>query len=181
MKISHLFIESHNTKTKVTTQNVPWSFPTLYDAMGCSTSGLPVLHQLLKFAQTHVHKSVMTFNHLVLCHPLLLLPSIFPKLRDFSKELALHIPCGLAGKKNLPAMQKTLVRSLGWEDTLGKGKATHTVLWPGEFHGLYSPWGLKESDTTEQFALSLSALHIRWPKYWSLSFSISPSNSGLIS
>ena len=99
MKICHLFIESHNTKTKVTTQNVPWSFPTLYDAMGCSTSGLPVLHQLLKFAQTHVHKSVMTFNHLVLCHPLLLLPSIFPKLRDFSKELALHIPCGLAGKK----------------------------------------------------------------------------------
>ena len=28
------------------------------------------------------------------------------------------------------------------------------VLWPGEFHGLYSPWGCKESDTTEQLTLS---------------------------
>ena len=57
---------------------------------------------------------VMTPNHLILCHPLLLLPSIFPSTRVFSSE---------------------------------------------------------------------SLLHIRWPKYWSFSFSISPSNecSGLIS
>ena len=47
--------------------------------------------------------------------------------------------------KNLPAMQKTQVRSLGWEDPLEKG----TVFWPGEFPGLYSPWGCKELDTTE--------------------------------
>ena len=40
--------------------------------------------------------------------------------------------------KNQPAMQETWVRSLGWEDPLEKGKATHSVLWPGEFHGLYS-------------------------------------------
>ena len=47
---------------------------------------------------------------------------------------------------------------------------------------MYSLLGRKELDTTEQFALSLSALRIRWPKYWSLSFSISPSNEywGLI-
>jgi len=59
-------------------------------------------------------KSVMPSNHLILCHPLLLLPSIFPSIRVFSNE---------------------------------------------------------------------SVLHIRWPKYWSFSFSISPSNeySGLIS
>ena len=57
---------------------------------------------------------VMPSNHLILCHPLLLLPSIFPSIRGFSSE---------------------------------------------------------------------SALHIRWPNYWSFSFSISPSNeySGLIS
>ena len=57
---------------------------------------------------------VMSSNHLVLCHPLLLLPSIFPSIRVFSNE---------------------------------------------------------------------SVLHIRWPKYWGFSFSISPSNeySGLIS
>ena len=29
------------------------------------------------------------------------------------------------------------------------------VFWPGEFHGIYSPWGCKESDTTEQLSLSL--------------------------
>ena len=59
-------------------------------------------------------ESVMPSNHLILCRPLLLLPSIFPSIRVFSNE---------------------------------------------------------------------SVLHIRWPKYWSFSFSISPSNkySGLIS
>ena len=66
---------------------------------------------LLKFMAI---ESVMPSNHLILCHPLLLLPSIFPRIRVFSNE---------------------------------------------------------------------SVLHIRWPKYWSFSFNISPSNkySGLIS
>ena len=36
-------------------------------------------------------KSVMPSNHLILCHPLLLLPSIFPSIRVFSNELSLHI------------------------------------------------------------------------------------------
>ena len=36
-------------------------------------------------------KSVMTSNHLILCRPLLLLPSIFPSIRVFSNEPALHI------------------------------------------------------------------------------------------
>ena len=51
-------------------------------------------------------------------------------------------------------MQETWVRSLGWEDPLEKGKTTHTpVFWPGESQGLYSPWGLKESDMTKQPSL----------------------------
>ena len=57
--------------------------------------------------------------------------------------------------KNLPAMQETWVLSLGWEDPLEKGKAPvlfTQVYWPGEFHGLYSPWGCKESDMTEQLS-----------------------------
>ena len=67
-----------------------------------------------KLAQTMSIKSVMPSNHLILCHPLLLLPSIFPSIRVFSNK---------------------------------------------------------------------SALRIRWPKYWSFRFNISPSNeySGLIS
>ena len=51
--------------------------------------------------------------------------------------------------KNPPAMWETWIRSLSWEDLLERGKATHSVFWPGEFHGLYSPWGCKESDMTE--------------------------------
>ena len=58
--------------------------------------------------------------------------------------------------KNLPAMWETQIRSLGGEDPLEKGKATTPVFWPGEFHGLYSPWGHKESDTTERLPLTHS-------------------------
>ena len=54
--------------------------------------------------------------------------------------------------KNQPAMRKTWVLFLGWEDPLEKGKPP--VLWPGEFHGLYSPWGLKELNMTERLSLS---------------------------
>ena len=50
-------------------------------------------------------------------------------------------------------MQETWVQSLGWEDPLDKGTLPTPVFWPGEFHGLYSPWGCKESDMTEQLSL----------------------------
>ena len=82
--------------------------------MDCSMPGFPVYHQLPELAQIHVHELVMSSNHVILCCPLLVLPSIFPSIRVFSNE---------------------------------------------------------------------SVLHIRWPKYWSFSFSISLSNeySGLIS
>ena len=40
--------------------------------------------------------------------------------------------------------------------SLGEGKSyPPPVFWPGEFHGLYSPWGRKESDTTKRLSLSL--------------------------
>ena len=57
-------------------------------------------------------------------------------------------------KKNLPAMPETLVRSLGQEDPLEKGMATHSVFLPGESHEQrslagYSPRDRKESDRTE--------------------------------
>ena len=50
--------------------------------------------------------------------------------------------------KRLPTMRETWVQSLGWQDPLEKGKATHSSIWSGEFHGRYSPWGCKESDVT---------------------------------
>ena len=50
-------------------------------------------------------------------------------------------------------MWETWVWSLSWEDPPEKGKATHSR--PGEFHRLYSLWGLKESDTTEWLSIGL--------------------------
>ena len=56
--------------------------------------------------------------------------------------------------KNPPAIQETQVRSLGWEDPLEEGMATHSSILPRKSHGQrslggYSLWGRKESDTTE--------------------------------
>ena len=55
-----------------------------------ATPGSSVLHYLPEFAQMYVHCVVMLSNHLILCHPLLLLPSVFPSIRVYSSELALH-------------------------------------------------------------------------------------------
>ena len=60
--------------------------------------------------------------------------------------------------KNPPAMWETWVQSLGWENPLEKGKAPIPAFWPGEFHGLYSPWGHKESGTTERLSLHFTML-----------------------
>ena len=59
--------------------------------MDHSTPGLPVHQQLPEFTQTHVHELVMPSNHLNLCHPLLLLPSVFLSIRVFSDESVLRI------------------------------------------------------------------------------------------
>ena len=52
--------------------------------------------------------------------------------------------------KNLPARWETWVRSPGWEVAWRRERLPTPVFWPGEFHGLYHPWGRKEADTTEQ-------------------------------
>ena len=57
--------------------------------------------------------------------------------------------------KNLPAIKKTLVGSLEWEDPLEKEKATHSSILAWRIPGLYRPRGCKESDTTERLSLSL--------------------------
>ena len=65
----------------------------------------------------------------------------------------------LLGLQNLPSVQETWVRSLGWEDPLEKEQLPTPVFWPGELHGLYSPWGPKELDTTERLSLT----HLSYP------------------
>ena len=59
---------------------------TLCDPMDCRRSGLHVLHQLPEFTKLMLIEFVRPSNHLILCCPLLLLPSIFPSISVFSNE-----------------------------------------------------------------------------------------------
>ena len=72
--------------------------------------------------------------------------------------------------KNPPAvqeMEEMWIRSLGWEDPQEEEMATTTVFLPGEFHEQrrlagYSPWGHKESDTTEQLNITCRYKFSTW-------------------
>ena len=68
--------------------SVTQSCLTLCNLMDCNTPSFPVHHQLPELAQIHVHP---VGDAIILCRPLLLLPSIFPSNRVFSKESVLCI------------------------------------------------------------------------------------------
>ena len=65
-----------------------WLFATPWTAAWQASLSFTISHSLLKFMPI---ESVMPSNHLVLCYPLLLLPSIFPNITVFSNELAFCI------------------------------------------------------------------------------------------
>ena len=62
--------------------------------------------------------------------------------------------------KNPPAMRETWVWYLGWGDPLEKGKATHSSILAWRIPWIYSPWGHKKSDTTEQLSLWISSTEV---------------------
>ena len=120
---------------------------------------------MLKFMSIH---SLMLSNHFILCHPLLLLISIFPSIRVFSNELALRIrwPNDWSFSfSNRPSNEYS-------------GLIFFRIDW---FH-LPAVQGTLKS-LLQHHNLKASVLCIRWPNYWSFSFNIRPSNeySGLIS
>ena len=77
--------------------------------------------------------------------------------------------------KNASAMRETWVQSLGWEECLQRERVPTPVFWPGEFHGLYSPWDCKESDAAERLShktghgLGLFLFHVNILAHCSLS------------
>ena len=71
--------------------SVAQSCPTLCDPRHCSTPGLPVHHRFPELAQTHIRRVGHAIQHLILCCPLLLLPSVFRSIRVFSSESVLHM------------------------------------------------------------------------------------------
>ena len=71
--------------------SVAKSYPVLCNPMDCSMPGFLVLHHLPESAQTHVLWVTDASNHLISCHSLLFLPSLFPSIKMFSSVSALHI------------------------------------------------------------------------------------------
>ena len=72
----------------VPTLSCAWLFAALWSAARQATPSFTISRSLLKLTSI---MSVMPSNHLILCSPLLLLPSIFPSIRVFSYESVLHI------------------------------------------------------------------------------------------
>ena len=125
------------------------SCPTLCHPMNHSVPGLLFITNSRSPPKPRSTESVMPSNHLILCCPLLLLPSFFPSIRVFSNESALHIRwpkywsfsfksskvkrTSLVAQtiKRLATMQETWVQSLSLEDLLQKEMATHssTLAW----------------------------------------------------
>ena len=81
---AHLSNSSASALGAVQFSSVAQSCPTPCDPIDCSTPGLPVHHQLPELLKLMSIELVMPANHLILCCPLLLPPSIFPSIRVFS-------------------------------------------------------------------------------------------------
>ena len=85
--------------------------------MDCSTPHFPVLHHLLELVQTQVHWVHDAIQHLIFCHPLLLLPSIFPSTRVFSNGLYLPIRWSNIGASASASILQMTIQGwfhLGW-------------------------------------------------------------------
>ena len=110
-------VHKTNLKNDMFFSSVTQSCPTLCDPMNCSIPGLPVRHQLPEFSQLMSIESVMPSNYLILCCPLLLLPSIFPSIRVFSNESALGIRwpnIGVSASTSVPPRNTQDWSPLGW-------------------------------------------------------------------
>ena len=90
-KVNAFYFTTQHTYPLCCYCSVAQSCLTLCIPMGYSTLGFPVFHHLPNLLKLSSIKSVMPPNHLILCCPLLLLPSVFPSISVFSNESALCI------------------------------------------------------------------------------------------
>ena len=149
--------------------------PTLCNPMNCSTPGFLVLHHLPELAQTHVH---WVSDAIQPSHPLS--PTSPSEEIQFS-SVQLLSRVWLFVTPWTAARQAYLSITNSW--SLPKLMSIELVM-PSNYFILCRPLLLLPSIFPSiKVFFNESVLHIRWPKYWSFSFSISPSNeySGLIS
>ena len=81
----------HSLFSSVQFNSVSQSRPTRCNPMDCSMPGLPSITNSRSLLKLMSIESVMPSSHFILCHPLLLLPSIFPSIKVFSKKSVLRI------------------------------------------------------------------------------------------
>ena len=86
--VGKMDINQANHTNKYCCHSVAQSRLSLCGLMDCSTPGFPVLHYPQSLLKLMSIESVMPSNQLILCRPLLLLPSVFPSIRVFSNESA---------------------------------------------------------------------------------------------
>ena len=92
LKLSMLFLKMcYSSFSSVQFSSVAQSCSILCDPINCSRPGLLSITNSWSLPKLMSIESVMPSNHLILCRPLLLLPSIFPNIRVFSNESALCI------------------------------------------------------------------------------------------
>ena len=122
---------SHRTPS-VQFSSVVQSCLTLCDPMNRSTPGLPVHHQLPELLKLLSIELVMPSSHLILCHPLLLLPPVSPSIRVFSNESTLQIswrsPEGGHGHPLQYSCPENLVDRGAWQDTVHRDTNSRTQL-----------------------------------------------------
>ena len=127
--------------------------------MDHSMPGFPVLHYLPEIAQLHVHW-VGDANNPIICHPLLLLPSIFPSIRIFSNESALHIrwPKYWGFKFSLPTEYSGLIAfRIDWFDLLAVQGTVKSLL---QHHSSKASISLALGNLwSNSLSLSLSHIH----------------------
>ena len=85
-----------------------WLFATPWPAARQAFLSFTISQSLLKLMSI---KSVMPSNYLILCHPLLLLPSVFPSIRFFSNESSLCIRCHSIGASASPSVLPMNIQS----------------------------------------------------------------------
>ena len=121
---------------------------TLCNPMDCSMPGFLGLHYLQEFTQTYV-ELVMPSNHLILCCPLFLLPSIFPSIRVFSNELTLPIRWPVVGASASASILSMNIQ--GWFPLGLTGLIFFRIHWfdllaaQGTLKSLLQHYNLKES------------------------------------
>ena len=148
--------------------------------------GFPVLHHLPELLKLMSIESVIPSIHLVLCHSLLFLPSIFPNISIFSNEFRSDQIRSVA--QSCPTLCNPMNRSTPslpvHHQLLEFTETSIKSVMPSSHLILCRPLLLLPPiPSSIRVFSSESTLHMRWPKYWSFSFSIIPSKEipGLIS